>query len=292
LIDARMNISVVVPFFNVEPYIEQCCQALLAQTYPNALYEIIMVDNNSTDRSAEIVRRHPEILLLSEPRQGSYAARNRGIAHARGSVIAFIDADCVARSDWLEQIADAMSDAGIQVIQGCRRAARESWSLSVLTDYEAEREAFVFASAVPELYYGSTGNMAVRRSVFDRVGLFPEVLRGGDTMFVRRVVEAYSCSADRFRYDMHVSHIEVETSWAWFRKRYIYGRSSRAYRNQMAVRPLNLSERLRVFQATIRRGRYSVARSASLLLLLALGVLYYEAGRRFPGGTPVEVKSF
>ena len=222
-----MLISVIVPFQNVEAYIAECCQGLLAQTYPKDLHEIIMVDNNSADQSAEIIRRHPEIRLFSEVRQGSYAARNRGIAEARGSVMAFIDSDCVPRPDWLERIAAAMSDPETKVVQGVRRAGRESWSLSVLSDYEAEREAFVFDSDVPEVYYGYTGNMAVRREVFDRIGVFPDMRRGGDTVFVQRVVAEYSCKAVRYHRDIHMQHIELMTARAWFHKMYVYGRSSR-----------------------------------------------------------------
>jgi hypothetical protein len=56
-----MRISVVVPFYNSQRYIEHCIQALLEQTYPSQLYEVIMVDNNSTDGSSAIVRKYPGI---------------------------------------------------------------------------------------------------------------------------------------------------------------------------------------------------------------------------------------
>ena len=65
-----MDISVIVPFYNEEGYVEQCVQALLSQDYPKERYEVILVDNNSSDRSAEIVRRYPGIKLLSEGLQG------------------------------------------------------------------------------------------------------------------------------------------------------------------------------------------------------------------------------
>src|SRR5947199_3998475 len=74
-----MDISVIVPFYNEEGYVEQCVQALLSQDYPKERYEVILVDNNSSDRSAEIVRRYPGIKLLSEGLQGDFAARNRGL---------------------------------------------------------------------------------------------------------------------------------------------------------------------------------------------------------------------
>ena len=109
---AGIDISVVVPFYNAARYIEDCIKALLAQTYSSTRYEIIMVDNNSIDGSAELVRKYSSIRLLVEPKQGSYAARNRGVAAANGTIIAFTDADCVPAADWLEQIAASCARLG------------------------------------------------------------------------------------------------------------------------------------------------------------------------------------
>ena len=86
-----MDISIVVPVHNEERLIEGCLRALLALDYPRDRYEIIVVDNNSTDRSREIVERFPEVKLLSEKQQGDFAARNRGLSEAKGEIIAFTD---------------------------------------------------------------------------------------------------------------------------------------------------------------------------------------------------------
>src|SRR5262249_3385794 len=99
------EISVIVPFYNAERYIQDCIRGLLAQNFPENAYEIIMVDNNSTDASTSIVKQQPHITLLTEQKQGAYAARNRGLTAARGSVIAFTDPDCVPDPHWLQQIA-------------------------------------------------------------------------------------------------------------------------------------------------------------------------------------------
>jgi hypothetical protein len=93
-LEAAIDVSVVVPFYNAERSVEDCIAALRAQTLAPPRYEIIMVDNNSTDGSADLVRKYPDVRLLSEEKQGSYAARNRGVAAARGAIVAFTDADC------------------------------------------------------------------------------------------------------------------------------------------------------------------------------------------------------
>jgi glycosyltransferase involved in cell wall biosynthesis len=279
---SRVNISVVVPFRNEERYIADCITALESQSYPRELYEIIMVDSNSTDRSADIAGRHAGVRVLREPTPGAYAARNRGIAEAGGAIVALTDSDCAPRPDWLERIADALSDPSQQLVQGRARFAAESPGLSDLSDYENEKASFVFASGVREIYYASANNLAVRRSVFDRAGRFTELERGADVIFLHRVIAEYSCDAVRYRSDMVVRHLEVTSVTTWFRKLMVYGRSSRRYGRIAHARPLNGRERLHVFRATIRNVGYPIASRLRLIALLLAGVVYYELGRRLP----------
>src|SRR5438477_11590109 len=94
-----MDISVIVPFYNEEGYVEQCVQALLSQDYPKERYEVILVDNNSSDRSADIVRRYPGITLLPEGLHGDFAARNRCLAAATGKPVAITAPNCARDRD-------------------------------------------------------------------------------------------------------------------------------------------------------------------------------------------------
>lgn len=276
-------ISVIVPFHNEQQYIEASITALLSQNYPRDCYEIIMVDSNSTDRSAEIVGRYPQIRLFREAKRGAYAARNRGVAECNGSIVALTDSDCAPDPDWLQRIAEAMAESKAQLVQGRTRFARDTPGLSVLSDYEAEKAAFTFSGHVAEIYYGYANNLAVRRSVFDRVGPFVEWQRGADVIFVQRIVAEYSVDAIRFSAGMSVRHLEVTSSWRWFRKMNVYGRSFRRYRTMANARPLNSRERLRVYWATVRHGRYNVGRSLLLFVWLAAGAVFYESGRLWPG---------
>ncbi|HDH03147.1 MAG TPA: glycosyltransferase [Actinobacteria bacterium] len=277
-----MRISVVVPFHNVERYIENCIRALLSQHYPQDCYEIILVDNDSTDGTAAIVRRYPRVRLLSEPKAGAYAARNRGVAESGGEIIAFTDSDCSPQEDWLQKIDEAMVDPVVAIVQGRRRFACESLGLSILSDYEAEKAAYAFSARTEEIYYGYTNNMAVRRGVFDRTGPFLELDRGADVILVHRVIAEYSCNAVRYSPDLCVRHLEVTSIWQWFRKMRIYGQSFRGYSKLVPSRPLGSRERLQVLRATIRRGGYSAAKSLLSIVLLSAGALYYELGRRWP----------
>jgi glycosyltransferase involved in cell wall biosynthesis len=273
-----LDATIIVPFADAARYIERCVTALLAQTYPAGRYEIIMVDNNSTDGSSAIVSRYPRVRLVAERTPGAYAARNRGRAEARGAILAFTDADCAPAPDWLETMAAALEDARASVALG-RVVNRPSLCLSLLSAYEHERALYIFGGATPELYYGYTNNMAVRRAVFERVGRFDEVARGADVVFVRRVVDAESPDAVRYEATAVVEHLEIGSVWAWWRKMFIYGRSSRYYRSGPPTRALTNRERREVLRGTIRARGLSIAARALLSLLLGVGVGLHLVGR-------------
>jgi glycosyltransferase involved in cell wall biosynthesis len=91
-----MQVSVVIPCFNVAEYIEECLHSVYAQEYGSI--EVICVDNNSTDSTPAIINKlkkekFPDLNILSEPKKGANAARNKGLAFASGEWIQFLDAD-------------------------------------------------------------------------------------------------------------------------------------------------------------------------------------------------------
>jgi glycosyltransferase involved in cell wall biosynthesis len=264
-ITAPPKISVIVPFYNVERYIQECIIGLVSQSYPTDACEIIMVDNNSTDRSAEIVKQYPRITLLTEKKQGAYAARNRGLAEANGALIAFTDPDCVPEKDWLQNIAAALSPADVYVILGNCQMAHDTFCLALLQAYERRKLHFVFTSRSPELYYGYTNNMAVRKEIFGRLGAFAERDRGADSMFVRRVVDECSYNVVRYEENVRVRHLEMSGLWQYYHKQFVYGRSNRLWGELINARPLVLKERLRVFRETSQSEGYSLPRAAFLL---------------------------
>ena len=99
-----MTFSVIVPYLNAVNYIEQCICSLGGQDFQTDEFELIFIDNGSSDGSSAIVERHPEIIHLKEETKGAYAARNRGLEIATGNIIAFTDADCVVSTAWLTEI--------------------------------------------------------------------------------------------------------------------------------------------------------------------------------------------
>lgn len=92
-------LTIIVPFYNVQDYLEQCISSVLAQTYRHL--EVILIDDGSTDRSLEVCRKLTEgdrrVCVLTQQNQGVGAARNLGLSHAHGDYIGFVDSD-----DWVE----------------------------------------------------------------------------------------------------------------------------------------------------------------------------------------------
>ena len=90
----EMRISVVVPFRDAEPHLARCLASLRGQEPFDGDYQVIAVADRSSDGSTSVVRRFPEVRLMSASNTGPYAARNAGAAASDGDVIALTDADC------------------------------------------------------------------------------------------------------------------------------------------------------------------------------------------------------
>lgn len=274
-----IRVSVIVPVHNAAAWLGDCLDALLRQDLPAGSFEIIAVDNRSTDDSAAILKRQPGVRLLSEPAPGAYAARNRAIRAARGELFAFIDADCVARPDWLARLQHGLTAApGTRVVMGRDVPTGASTAIALLGSYDHHKEAFALASDDPDVYYGHTNCMLVRRETFEDLGLFDPRPRGADVIFVQRVVRRYGTAAVRYEPDAVVKHLEVNSAPMYFRKAFIYGRSARAYRRVVPARPLSNRERLRVYREVVRRENLTPLRAAYLMLLLVTGVAAWFVG--------------
>jgi glycosyltransferase involved in cell wall biosynthesis len=97
------DVSIVVAAHNEERLLPRCLDAIARQRAALST-EVIVVDNGSTDRTAEIARAHPGVRLLSEERLGAVHAKAAGVRAARGAIVAVIDADSVCAPDWIERV--------------------------------------------------------------------------------------------------------------------------------------------------------------------------------------------
>lgn len=272
-------ISVIVPFLDARPWLARCLESLLDQSLPGDAYELLFVDNGSTDGGEALVAARPGVRLLREEKRGAYAARNRGVAEARGGILAFTDPDCEVEREWLERIAAAIGEPGVGIVIGHRLAATDGGLLDLVAAYESQKAAYVTRRGDDAVLFGHTNNMAVTRSVMEAVGPFAELERGGDTVLVHRAVAAYGRGVLRYHPEIRVRHLEMTGLASYYAKSGTYGRSNERLRELVPFRPLTTRERWRVFRSTLRERGMSPMRGAALLAVLALGMLGYEWSR-------------
>ena len=116
----EIKVSVIIPVYNTENYLKKCLDSVLAQTLKEI--EIICVDDGSTDKSLDIVKRYQEIdnrfIILKQNNQFAGAARNNGLKIARGEYIAFLDADDFYVTNALEQLYEKAKRYKLDFIKG------------------------------------------------------------------------------------------------------------------------------------------------------------------------------
>lgn len=117
---AKLRVSVVIPVYNEEDMIGPCLDAILSQTV--AADEIIVVDNGSTDATADRLRSYSgRVISLREPRRGVHHGRNTGMDAAAGDLICRIDVDTRLPPGWIEQIHDLFADRTVGAVTGPAR---------------------------------------------------------------------------------------------------------------------------------------------------------------------------
>jgi GT2 family glycosyltransferase len=167
---ATPRISVVMPVYNSERLLGECLAALNASTFRD--FETIVVDDSSTDRSREIAAAHGARVVPSGGRLGPGRARNKGVEHARGDIVFFIDSDVVVRPDTLTRLAAAFDRdpgvAGLMAVQSPTMRFRNLCSVykNLWMYYTYVRRA---GQDVPLFY---TTAAAIRRDAFIKSGGF------------------------------------------------------------------------------------------------------------------------
>ncbi|MER3433346.1 MAG: glycosyltransferase [Leptolyngbya sp. ERB_1_1] len=220
-------VSVIVPIYNGETDLPALLASLTAQTYPN--FECLLIDNNSHDRTAELLEaaESERIRSLTQSQiQSAYAARNLGIQNATGEILAFTDADCRPEPNWLKDLIQPFIDSTVGLVAGEIKAFPGQ---SLLEQYADRQETLSQKHTLnhPFCAYGQTANLAIRSEALKQVGLFrPYLTTGGDADICWRILRETSWQL-RFAETAIVHHRhrttlhELQSQWRR------YGRSNR-----------------------------------------------------------------
>jgi glycosyltransferase involved in cell wall biosynthesis len=180
------KVSVIMPAYNAGRYIRESLDSIFAQTYKT--YEVIVVDDGSTDETQSILKEYPGVRCLYIHRRGPAAARNIGIRNSDGEFIAFLDSDDI----WLpEKLAKQVKEMIDDPETGLLFTENSFFNQAgIISGYLDKRKRLMEGDIVQNIFWKSgivTPTVMVRRKVFDQVGYFEEglICSEDDNMWMR-----------------------------------------------------------------------------------------------------------
>lgn len=160
-----LQISIVIPVYNEADELDSCLRAIACQS--SQPYEVIVVDNNSTDNSADLAGSYSFVTVISESRQGAIHARNTGFNAATGDIIGRIDADTRVSPNWVQQLQNIFSDPTVDAVSGGVSYHDLPWR-RFLTRLDHGFRQWIADGMKREVFlFGS--NMALRRVAWENV---------------------------------------------------------------------------------------------------------------------------
>jgi glycosyltransferase involved in cell wall biosynthesis len=188
----RPFVSVIIPVYNDVKRLKICLEALENQTYPRELYEVIVVNNDPSQTIEPDVVNFNNVRLVYESYRSSYAARNKGVLNARGSVIAFTDSDCIPKSDWIEKgVTNLLNEPHCGMVAGRIEVFCSDPENPTAIELYEKITAFKQKMYVDRLKFGATANLFTFKNIINEVGPFNyTVLSSGDSEWGNRVFKA------------------------------------------------------------------------------------------------------
>lgn len=180
----RPLISVVIPAYNEEKFLDKCLVSLMKQDLDKKYFEVIIVDNASTDKTSEVAQKYP-FKLIYEPKRSVVIARQAGAEKSLGEIIVSADADTVYPPDWLSRIKyDFDKNPGIVGVVGWIYFTGASTSMNIFVDSNQQINLFVskYSKKFPLCF---AANMAFKKTALNKLGGYPTHLPElGDQQYI------------------------------------------------------------------------------------------------------------
>ena len=177
LLHAAPRVSVVVCSYNGASTLDECLRSLVALDYPD--FEIILVDDGSSDNTSEIAKRFPAVRLICQSNQGLSAARNMGLQSATGSIIAYTDSDCFVDVNWLTHLVHQLESCDAVAVGGPNLTPDDGWIAACVAASPGQPTHVLESDMIAEHIPGC--NMAYRREALEAInGFNPRYRKAGD----------------------------------------------------------------------------------------------------------------
>ncbi len=165
----NIKISIIIPAYNAGDKLKECLEALEKQSFPTEQYEIIVVDDGSTDATASIVKNYG-VLYFYQDNKGPAAARNKGAEMSRGDIILFTDSDCVPDRDWIKEMFSSFQVPEVVGVKGAYKTSQRAfWARFAQVEFQ-ERYNLLLKNKYIDMI--DTYSAGYRKDVFLSAGGF------------------------------------------------------------------------------------------------------------------------
>jgi len=289
------SVSVVIPVKDRAEELARCLVSIRSIEYPSELLQVIVVDDGSSDKSAEVARELGALVMPSGGTgRGPAAARNVGARAASGEILAFIDSDCTASAGWLAELLPSFTDKKTAAVGGlvdgmCTASAVDRYEAVMSSLFLGNRERS--GSSGDDTFYLPSCNLLVRRSAFLNAGGFKDEMHvGEDVDLTWRLRDAGWTIT--YLPQGRVYHEHRSTVRSFVSRRFDYGTSEGMLqrlhpqrRKRMVIPPL-LALLLALCLSAPFTGWWSLLPALAVLVADAVIVRHRLASRRIPIGLP------
>jgi len=222
--------SIIIPAYNREKTLRRCLTSLGNQDYPRDKFEIIVVDDGSSDGTVQMLsnlaKKYRNLRYIKQFRKGPASARNLGAKHARGEIIGFTDDDCVLSKDWIKLMVDSHGrNPEFTAVGGLTSVSNEKNNI-IVSQFLSNCSIQIGLNGGREIIFFPTCNVSFKKGIFNKYKFdekFP--LPGGEDLefFWRLFKDGHKFLWNK---DIRVTHYRNETLNSFIRQAHIYGRGN------------------------------------------------------------------
>jgi glycosyltransferase involved in cell wall biosynthesis len=223
--DSSPFVSVIIPVYNAEATVRESLASVFAQSYPSRQYEVIVIDDGSTDGSSNIIKQF-HARLIEQANAGAASARNAGIKNARGELIIFLDSDCRVNPGWIDlHVREHIKNQAAGCIGGAFTIPDlKTTAFFELCDYYSSwYEQNPKCPPDSDYEYLPSTNISFKKSVLETIGGFCAILKTGEDVEICQRIRKEGRQV-LFRPHIQVYHFGRNSFIGFLKHHYRWGR--------------------------------------------------------------------